>query len=649
LLKKINPRKLIINTLIFGILPIIINIIVESLGNKALFGGFIKLFSDPFVFLCNTLIIACTLSVGALLRRYRYCWIVVVSLVWLLLGFANFLLLCNRVLPLTVHDMQLLDLLSAMIQKYLDPVSLALVSLLVVILMLLIIILFLRAPRPEGKADLRLPVIFILVIFGLTFGNLKLGTTLGFLDTRFPELPRAYTDNGFVYSFTLSMVDVGVSKVDGYSEKLIDSITEDFERTDKSQAKTPNIILLQLESFFDVNSLNNMEFSENPLPNFTRLAQENGSGLLTVPTIGAGTVNTEFEIVTGMRMSDFGAGEYPYKTVLRENTCESIANNLKDLGYSSHFIHNYKATFYGRHNVYANLGYDYYRPIEDMTGYSLTENGWPEDSVLTDYIAESLDTTDGPDMITAVSVQAHGNYSDVSDYEKHVTLTECENESMRSSYEYYVNQIYEVDAFVGELIDYLSERGEDTVIVIYGDHLPSLDFKDSDLDGRGIYQTDYLIWNNIGIDYEDRDISTYEVNSRILGSLNIKEGVINSCHQRYSDDENYFYYLQALEYDMLYGKKYAFGEKNPYEVTEMNKKKRTFEILSVSAKEENVFTVSGGDFTESTLVRVGAVIVPTVYIDENTLEFKSHSFDFSDHLSLWEDGVGSSDPYFPQQ
>lgn len=90
----------------------------------------------------------------------------------------------------------------------------------------------------------------------------------------------------------------------------------------------PNIVVVQLESFFDVNRLKDIEFSENPLPNFTQLSKRCASGFLSVPVIGAGTVNSEFEMLTGMNIDDFGIGEYPYKTVLKEKTCESLAYNL---------------------------------------------------------------------------------------------------------------------------------------------------------------------------------------------------------------------------------------------------------------------------------------------------------------------------------
>ena len=55
--------------------------------------------------------------------------------------------------------------------------------------------------------------------------------------------------------------------------------------SDKAK-KTPNIIFIQLESLFDIGELNDVEFSDDVLPNINAL-QEKGGGLFEVPVIGA--------------------------------------------------------------------------------------------------------------------------------------------------------------------------------------------------------------------------------------------------------------------------------------------------------------------------------------------------------------------------
>jgi len=248
-------------------------------------------------------------------------------------------------------------------------------------------------------------------------------------------------------------------------------------------------------------------------------------------------------------------------------------------------------------------------------------------------------------------VQAHGNYSGITDYEKHITVTSCEEESLKESYEYYVNQIYETDAFVGELIDSLSQREEDVILVVYGDHLPSLEIENEDVSGRTIYQTDYFIWNNMGITYEDEDIYSYQISSKVLESLNITDGVINSCHQMYKGTDSYIDNLVALEYDVLYGEKYAYGQSNPYTIAIMQNDVRELVITDVQPKEgeEDTYIVIGEGFSPKTYVRVGIRIVITEYIDENTLKFSLEDYDGSIPISVWEKNVGDSNEFIKEE
>ena len=121
-----------------------------------------------------------------------------------------------------------------------------------------------------------------------------------------------------------------------------------------------------MESFFDVKDIKGVTFSEDPIPNFTALKQICPSGYLTVPFIGSGTANTEFEMLTGMNIDYFSPGEYPYIMALRNNVCESIPYLLKKRGYTSHTMHNNTGTFYSRNEVYPNLGFDTFIPLEYM-------------------------------------------------------------------------------------------------------------------------------------------------------------------------------------------------------------------------------------------------------------------------------------------
>ena len=128
-------------------------------------------------------------------------------------------------------------------------------------------------------------------------------------------------------------------------------------------------------------------------PNFRNIFNNYTSGLLTIPGLGGGTANSEFEVITGFSSNLFGAGEFPFNTLLSSNTSPSLAYYLKNLGYSSHALHNNDATFYSRYKAYKNLGFD----IADYpNAYNLFKNeiSLPVYSTLSDkeveYIIENL-------------------------------------------------------------------------------------------------------------------------------------------------------------------------------------------------------------------------------------------------------------------
>ena len=113
--------------------------------------------------------------------------------------------------------------------------------------------------------------------------------------------------------------------------------------------------------------------------------KEYTSGYYKVPSVGAGTANTEFESITGMSLHYFGPGEYPYKSILKETTCESAPYVLKNLGYTTHAVHNNEANFYGRRSIFPNLGFDTFTSAEYMTEEEdKNPLGWTKDEVLTE-------------------------------------------------------------------------------------------------------------------------------------------------------------------------------------------------------------------------------------------------------------------------
>ena len=257
-----------------------------------------------------------------------------------------------------------------------------------------------------------------------------------------------------------------------------------------------------------------------------------------------------------------------------------------------------------------------------MNNVMKTPKNWAKDALLTEQIVDALDSTEGTDYIYTISVQGHGKYPTEQVIENpSVTVTKADSEEQRWTYEYYANQVYEMDLFVKELTDTLASYDEDVVLIMYGDHLPALDMEESDMKSGSLYKTQYIIWNNFGMEKQDKDINAYELTSDVLSRLDISVGMMNKYQQHHKSDKNYLANLEALSYDMLYGKQYIYGGKNPYEPTKLKMGVKDIKIDEVVKIGENYY-IKGQNFTEYSKISLDGEILKTVYLGPTILALK---------------------------
>lgn len=634
---------------------LLINLIIEMLARGSFLKGIYFLISSPYVFLCNSIIILMTLSVTLLMRR-RFWGLSLISVIWFIVGITNCILLSNRVTPFTATDLMLVDSALGVVTKYFSTIQIVFVVLGLIIAIFLLILLYFKAPKVNHKIKYPRNIIAILIIWGIGLGSINLGIGSELISMKFGELRVSYFDYGFVYCFSNSLINTGIKKPNSYSDETVGKIVEKTEKKKISKAKKkPNIIFLQLESFFDMNNLKGIKLSKDPVPNFEKLMKKYPSGYLNVPIVGAGTVNTEFEVMTGINLDYFGPGEYPFKTKLLDTTCESIAYNLKEYGYNCHAIHNNTATFYGRNEVFANLGYDTFTTIENMHIENFTPMGWAKDYYLTKYIMKALESTKKQDYIYAISVQGHGSYPSDGDYDYPIKIKGIEDESVKNQYQYYAMQTYEMDKFIGKLTRALKKYGEDTILVMYGDHLPSFGLSGEDLVNGDVYQTQYVIWSNFENDYyTNEDLEAYQLESKILGGLNMNAGDINKYTQEHKgeDQDTYDEGLKNLAYDLLYGDKYATNGKNPYKATDirLGLDKVTLSSVTPLYDEEGTVYLYGQHFTTYSKVYINEDKQTTEYIDPTTLKVVYPELQSGDEISIYQQNsddhvLTKTDPY----
>ena len=487
----------------------------------------------------NAFIVFASLSLVYLFRRRAF-FRVIISGFWILLGIINGCILSNRVTPLGFTDLKCLSDLFAMNNtNYFTAEEATVVVIGLCLFLLMCAALFIKGPRFQGK--IHKVVVFASVVSVLFIGlpvTTSAAQNANVVASYFSNIAQGYENYGFIYGFSSSVVDRGMSKPDDYDEEHIASIEAEVNQGKKETTVTkkdaPNIICVLLESFCDPDEINFLDYNKDPIPTFHKLEKKYTSGYLTVPVVGAGTANTEFEVLSGMSMQYFGTGEYPYKTILKKTDCESTASDLASIGYGTHAVHNNGGNFYSRVNAFSMMGFDTFTSKELMNIPSYTPNGsWATDDILVNETIKTLDATPNqPDFTYTITVGTHGDYpKEPVIANPPYTVSGISDEETRNQWIYYVNQLNEVDTFMSSLIKQLSRRDEDTIVVFFGDHLPTMGLEDSDMKSNDIYKTKYVTWNNMGLEKKDADLYAYQLMASITDSVGIHEGTILSYHQ----------------------------------------------------------------------------------------------------------------------
>lgn len=623
-------------------IAMLLSFINELLTRRSLNSTFQFVWERPGMFLLNVLLVFTTLTIPLLFRR-RMSGVLLISLLWLILGISNYVVLSYRITPFSAVDLKLFKSVASIVKQYLNNVEIILIVAALILVLAGAVVMWFKAPKIEGKFRRWPYLLIVLASFASAWGFNELGIHMEQIPSNLGNISFVYDACGYNYCFVSSVLDVGIQKPEGYSEETMTDIVDSLDRTQNGTITTrPNIIIVQLESFYDVNNMKNYSFSENPLPNFTELSENYTSGYITVPSIGAGTANTEFETISGMSLDYFGFCEYPYKTVLKHTTCESICYDLKGLGYTSVAIHNNRGNFYSRNSVFKKLGFDNFDSLEYMNDLEYNQLGWADDSVLTGEIVKAMEATDSPDFIYTITVQSHGAYpAEGVDGTPRITMEGEPDAERANKFTYFANEIYKTDEFIGELVDELSQCDERCIVFFFGDHIPTLDITNEELENQTTFQTSYVMWDNFGLEKQDTELYSFQTTSYILGRLGYDNGILTKFHQQCSGDSDYFDKLELLEYDMLYGEQYVYHQVNPFDATDMVMGIEPITITKAWERNDNLY-VMGENFTDASYVYVNGDKKETEFRQGMYLVVKDIDLDDGDSIRVRQLAAGKS-------
>ncbi|HDR7000441.1 TPA: sulfatase-like hydrolase/transferase [Bacillus cereus] len=289
-----------------------------------------------------------------------------------------------------------------------------------------------------------------------------------------------YASNGFVLGFISNLDTTVMEKPKNYSKENMLQIANDIKKQysgnigNQKKKEKPNIIFVMSESFWDPTKVTNLSFSEDPVPNLHHYIENFPGGQTISPTFGGNTANVEFEALTSYSMSLLKPGSIPYQQVItNKKEIPSIPTALKKEGYYTSAIHSFGRTFFKRDDVYKVLGFDKFNADDTMENVDI-DGDYISDLAMSKEIIAELEKQKQPTFIHAVTMQNHFPFTEDRFGENLTEISGLENEESKGELETYTEGLRRSDEALQYLIEQLDNLDRPTLLVFFGDHLPSL-------------------------------------------------------------------------------------------------------------------------------------------------------------------------------
>ena len=198
---------------------------VETISRRDFVSAITFISNHTLAFLYNALIIFASLSL-VYLTKYRTQMRILISGLWIFLGTVNGLILSNRVTPFSYTDLKCLpDLFAMQNTNYFTAEEATMVVSVVVAFFVILGLLFAKGPRYQGTRHTVLGPVSIaaLILIGLPITT-QAAQSSNILASYFANIAQGYSDYGFVYGFSTSVVGRGMDKPEDYSEETVDAI-----------------------------------------------------------------------------------------------------------------------------------------------------------------------------------------------------------------------------------------------------------------------------------------------------------------------------------------------------------------------------------------------------------------------------------------
>jgi phosphoglycerol transferase MdoB-like AlkP superfamily enzyme len=251
------------------------------------------------------------------------------------------------------------------------------------------------------------------------------------------------------------------------------NLADQYSANDPSYRRKRNIHIVLEESFWDPGLLTGAHFNVSPMdPRFIALWKQTGYSHGLSPAFGGQTANAEFEILCGFPINEVAVKfEYGLK-----NNVPCLPRLLDQVGYRTIASHPNLAAFWNRQEAFKLLGFQTFWAGTDFKMDDLSGNEFLSDRSLHAQVAAKLvvdrANDQRPVLDYIVSIFGHWPYPP-SDNRPDVVKSDTKVPEVVN----YANAIYYKSREMMDEIERLRRTDPDSLIVVFGDHLPTLGSK----------------------------------------------------------------------------------------------------------------------------------------------------------------------------
>ncbi len=300
-------------------------------------------------------------------------------------------------------------------------------------------------------------------------------------------------------------IDPIAGKVD--ESLLVDRVEKEKNTIITNKDEMPDIVVILNESVFDPSKLDydfadKLKFAFFQNGNYTKY-----SGILNVNTFGGSSWISEYEINTGIPHKSFAGPSYMPFITLVPHTKNSIMSHLRSLGYRVEVLYPVDKNFSLALDAYTTLGS---HGVTDIYEYGFKPESWGRipDKMIGDMIIDALDKNpEKPKYIFAATMLNHGPHSNF--FPDNIGCSRSMNDQLCSKLNDYIARLTKTNEDQLDLIGKLMKRKKKTIIVNFGDHLPSFEGFSTQLrftrDIKDYFKTFY----NVNANFDIKDDSKY--------------------------------------------------------------------------------------------------------------------------------------------